>query len=132
MDKAFSLMKIFQKSWVHLPILLILLFWQFSDLPEKVREKWNTFVSGKLAEVNKQNLSELVSHTCGRNIDIFLTITQCINAEFPNMSAGPYLGPCNLSKHNLTSRLQSWCSLSDACCLTFYWNWCKKTDVCSF
>lgn len=34
----------------------------FSDLPEKVREKWNMFVSGKLAEVNKQNLSELVGH----------------------------------------------------------------------
>lgn len=80
MDKAFSLMKIFQKSWAHLPILLILLFWQFSDLPEKVREKWNTFVSGKLAEVNKQNLSELVSHVYWLNIDILLTITQSINA----------------------------------------------------
>ena len=76
MDKAFSLMKISQKSWGHLPILLMLLFLQFSDLPEKVLERWNTFVSGKLAEVNKQNLSELVSHTCGWNIDIFLTITQ--------------------------------------------------------
>ena len=54
----------------------MLLFLQFSDLPEKVLERWNTFVSGKLAEVNKQNLSELVSHTCGWNIDIFLTITQ--------------------------------------------------------
>ena len=80
MDNAFSLMKIFQKSWVHLLILLILLFWQFLDLPEKVREKWNTFVSGKLAEVNKQNLSELVSHVYWLNIDIFLTITQSINA----------------------------------------------------
>ena len=32
-----------------------------SDLPEKVRERWNGFVTGKLADVNKQNLSELVS-----------------------------------------------------------------------
>lgn len=34
----------------------------FTDLPEKVRESWNTFVTGKLADVNKQNLSELVGH----------------------------------------------------------------------
>ncbi|XP_020629386.1 serine/threonine-protein phosphatase 6 regulatory subunit 3-like [Orbicella faveolata] len=34
----------------------------FSDLPENVRERWNAFVSGKLADVNKQNLSELVGH----------------------------------------------------------------------
>lgn len=34
----------------------------FTDLPEKVREKWNAFVTGKLADVNKQNMSELVGH----------------------------------------------------------------------
>ena len=34
---------------------------KISDLPENVRERWNAFVSGKLADVNKQNLSELVS-----------------------------------------------------------------------
>ncbi|KAL9984425.1 hypothetical protein ACROYT_G006713 [Oculina patagonica] len=34
----------------------------FADLPEKVRERWNAFVTGKLADVNKQNLSELVGH----------------------------------------------------------------------
>lgn len=32
-----------------------------SDLPEKVRERWNSFVTGKLTDVNKQNMSELVS-----------------------------------------------------------------------
>lgn len=34
----------------------------FTDLPEKVREKWNTFVTGKLTDVNKQNMSELAGH----------------------------------------------------------------------
>jgi len=40
---------------------------KLSDLPEKVREKWNAFVSGKLADVNKQNLSELVSCETWKN-----------------------------------------------------------------
>lgn len=30
-------------------------------MPEKIRERWNSFVSGKLTDVNKQNMSELVS-----------------------------------------------------------------------
>ncbi|KAK2573120.1 Serine/threonine-protein phosphatase 6 regulatory subunit 3 [Acropora cervicornis] len=34
----------------------------FNDLPEKIRERWNSFVSGKLTDVNKQNMSELVGH----------------------------------------------------------------------
>lgn len=33
----------------------------FTELSEDVHEKWETFVSGTLAEVNKQNTVELVS-----------------------------------------------------------------------
>lgn len=30
------------------------------EIPEKDREKWNAFVSGTLAEINKTNTTELV------------------------------------------------------------------------
>ncbi|KAK3701541.1 hypothetical protein QZH41_020529 [Actinostola sp. cb2023] len=34
----------------------------FNEIPEKDREKWNSFVSGTLAEINKTNTTELVGH----------------------------------------------------------------------
>ena len=34
-----------------------------SEFPDEAREKWETFVSGTLAEMNKQNTVELVSNT---------------------------------------------------------------------
>ena len=33
----------------------------FAELPADTKEKWETFVSGTLADVNKQNTVELVT-----------------------------------------------------------------------
>ena len=41
----------------------------FTELPSETKEKWETFVGGTLADVNKQNTVELVKFiTCIINL----------------------------------------------------------------
>ena len=58
----FMVSKIFGNQTIQTPELFkTCLFISISELPDDVRDKWDSFVSGTLAEVNKQNTVDLVS-----------------------------------------------------------------------